>query len=103
MAHLSNYLCLLFYFCFLFVYRDMLPANIPKQMLYNLSVYPASDWFSFIMSWCFQINIMSRRQLLMDYDVISVSQQKKEEDMFDVRYLPEEYLSDVQDESSDDE
>ena len=60
-----------------------------------LSFYPAMDWFSFFFSWCILRKLIARRDLLLNADVNSVSQEKKQDDLFDLKYLPEEYLSDV--------
>lgn len=46
---------------------------------------------------------MKRRDVLLQTAVISVTTEKKEEDMFDLKYLPEEYLSDIQEDSDDNE
>ena len=46
---------------------------------------------------------MARRDLLLNKEVNTVSKEKKEDDLFDMRYLPEEYMSDVQETESDED
>ena len=101
MTSLSVYLTLFMYYAFLFLYKDLLPRKIPVSSLYLLSVYPATDWFCVIFSWLMLRGIIKRRDILLASKVNSVSSQKKSDDMFDIRYLPEEYLSDIQEDSED--
>ena len=44
---------------------------------------------------------MKRRQCLIDFEVDGIGKEAKEDHMFDVRYYPEEYLSDIQEEDSE--
>ena len=45
---------------------------------------------------------MSRRDALFKFPASGVSAERKEDDLFDVRYFPEEYLSDVQEDTDND-
>lgn len=44
---------------------------------------------------------MRRRQCLIEFKVDGIGKEKKKDDMFDVRYFPEEYMSDIQEEDSE--
>ena len=103
MAYLSSYITLFLYLGFLFVYADRLPPNIEFKHLSILSLYAASDIALLLFSWGIQKNIIARRDELFNFPAGQVSQEKKEDDLFDVRYLPEEYMSDIQEDSDDGE
>ena len=101
MVALATYLTLLMYYGFLFVHVTKLHDNMDKNQLYYIAIYPITDWIMFFLSYCLQRNIMKRRDDLFKQDTISVSLEKKQDDLFDVRYLPVEYVSDEQDDDSD--
>ena len=83
------------YFAFLFFHMDKLPPNIEKEQIYLLGIYVVSDWLLLLFSWRIQSRIIERRDYLFKCKANCVSAEKKADDMFDIRYLPEEYLSDV--------
>lgn len=104
LAFFSAFITLVIFFGLLFVYLDELKPHIARRNVWLLFVYEGSDWASLFFSWLFQRNLMARRDALMKFTVGGVSNEKKQDDLFDVRYLPEEYLSDVQaDSDSEDE
>ena len=45
---------------------------------------------------------MARRDQLFAFVSENVKMEKKQDDLFDVRYLPEEYMSDEQEEDEED-
>lgn len=102
MVSLASYLTLLMYYGFLFVHMDLLHVNIDIIQLYLIAIYPATDWSLFFLSWCLQKNIMARRDQLFAFESATVSIEKKQDDLFDVRYLPEEYMSDEQETDDED-
>ena len=55
-----------------------------------------------VFSWSIQTNLVRRRDELFKFKAGGIAQEKKEYDLFDIRYLPEEYISDIED-SSDEE
>lgn len=89
------------YFGGLWVNIDKLKPNVSLTNVTLLSAYLVSDWLLFLLSFCVQRNIMKRRQCLIDFEVDGIGKETKEDHMFDVRYYPEEYLSDIQEEDSD--
>ena len=95
LAYLSSYITLAFWLAFLFVYMDCLPPNIEPKHLYLLLVYAGCDALLLLFSWLIQLRVVSRRYQLMSFKANNVTDEKKEDDLFDVRYLPEEYMSDV--------
>ena len=101
MIRLASYITLLMYYGFLFVHKDKLSPNLDIEQLYLLGVYPASDWFCFFLSWILLCNIMKRRDQLLQWDSATLAREKKEDDLFDVKYLPEEYMSDEQETDED--
>ena len=101
MVALATYITLLMYFGFLFVYMDKLSPKLDRNQLYLCGVYPISDWCLFFISWCLQRNIMARRDELFRFESTNVPMEKKQDDLFDVRYLPEEYMSDEQETDED--
>ena len=101
MIRLASYITLLMYFAFLFVHKDKLSSRLGIDQLYLLAAYPISDWFLFLLSWCLLSNIMRRRDQLLKWDSATLSREKKEDDLFDVKYLPEEYMSDEQETDED--
>ena len=94
---------MLFYLVFLFVYTDMLPPNIKIESVTYLVVYAISDWFLLLFAWVIQKNVIARRNELFSFKAGGISQEKKDDDLFDVRYLPEEYMSDVQNDSDEED
>ena len=50
-----------------------------------------------------QKNVIARRNELFSFKAGGISQEKKDDDLFDVRYLPEEYMSDVQNDSDEED
>ena len=80
MSAFSMYLVLLLYYAFLFWYKDILPKNIALKHLNNLSFYPLTDWFSFFLSWGMLRGLMQRRDILLNVEVYSVPQAKKEDE-----------------------
>ena len=44
---------------------------------------------------------MRRRDQLLKWDSATLAREKKEDDLFDVKYLPEEYMSDEQETDED--
>ena len=44
---------------------------------------------------------MRRRDQLLKWDSATLTPEKKEDDLFDVKYLPEEYMSDEQETDED--
>ena len=103
LVYLSSYITLFFYLTFLFVYAGDLPANIELKHLYLLFFYLGTDLGLLLFSWCIQKNIIARRDELFRFEAGGVNKEKKDDDLFDVRYLPEEYMSDIQDDTSDEE
>ena len=103
LGYLSSYITLLFYLGFLFVYTDELPPNIKIESVYYLVVYAISDWFLLLFAWVIQKNVIARRNELFSFRAGGISQEKKDDDLFDVRYLPEEYMSDVQNDSDEED
>ena len=103
LGYLSSYITLLFYLVFLFVYTDKLPPNIKVVNVYYLVVYAISDWLLLLFAWVIQMNVIARRNELFSFKAGGISQEKKDDDLFDVRYLPEEYMSDVQNDSDEED
>ena len=101
MIALATYITLLMYFGFLFVYMDKIWPGLDRLQLYLCGVYPICDWSLFFISWCLQRNIMARRDQLFAFESTNVPLEKKQDDLFDVRYLPEEYMSDEQETDED--
>ena len=95
LAYLSSYITLVLYIGFLFAYTEDLPPRIEIFHLTILWAYAGSDWLMLLLSWCIQSNIISRKNALLKFKAGGITQEKKEDDLFDVRYLPEEYMSDV--------
>ena len=46
---------------------------------------------------------MARRDELFKFKAGGITHEKKEYDLFDIRYMPEEYMSDIEDTSDEDE
>ena len=92
-----------FWLGFLFVYRDELPPNIEQRHLWLLLTYAGSDVLLLLFSWCIQRRIIARKEQLRGFKANNVTDEKKDDDLFDVRYLPEEYMSDVQEDSDEEE
>ena len=103
LGYLSSYITLSFYFVFLFVHANYLPPNIDLDQITLLSVYVVSDWCLLLFSWLIQSNVVARRNELFAFQAGGITQDKKDDDLFDVRYLPEEYMSDIQEESDEDD
>ena len=103
LVYLSSYITLLIYFLGLFLYTNKLPENIGINQILLLAVYVVSDWLLLLFSWTIQLNIVARRDELFRFKANKIEIEKKQDDMFDVRYLPEEYMSDIQEESDEDD
>ena len=58
-------------------------------------MYLGTDLALILLSWGIQKNIIARRDELFRFKASGVSKEKKEDDLFDLRYLPEEYMSDI--------
>ena len=86
----------------MFIHADLLAPNIPRSQLNILTLYAASDIMLMVFSWSIQTNLVRRRDELFKFKAGGIAQEKKEYDLFDIRYLPEEYISDIED-SSDEE
>ena len=95
LAYLSNYITFFLYMAFLFVYPGKLASNIEIYHLNYLALYAASDVALLLFSWGIQKNIIARRSELFKFAAGGITREKKEDDLFDVRYLPEEYMSDI--------
>ena len=95
LAYIPSYITLLMYLPFLYIYVDRLSPGIDIRHLHLLIVYVASDWLLLLFSWVIQRNIISRRDALLKFPASGITMEKKENDLFDVRYFPEEYMSDV--------
>lgn len=89
------------YFGGLWIYHSKLKPNIELVNIALLGAYLISDWLLFLLSLCVLRNIMRRRQCLIEFKVDGIGKEKKKDDMFDVRYFPEEYMSDIQEEDSE--
>lgn len=68
-----------------------------------LTAYAASDWAMLLFAWAIQKNVIARRNELFSFQAGGITQEKKDDDLFDVRYLPEEYMSDIQADSDEEE
>ena len=95
LAYLASYITLLFYLSFLYVHAGELPANVPIYHLNRLLAYLGSDLALIIFSWAIQKNLIERRNELIKFAAGGIKREQKEDDLFDVRYLPEEYMSDI--------
>ena len=95
LGYLSSYITLLIYLSFLFVYAGDLSPNIDIIHLKLLWVYAATDTVMLLFSWGVQRNVIARRNHLFTFSSYGVTQEKKDDDLFDIRYLPEEYMSDI--------
>ena len=102
LGYLSSYLTLFLYLAMMFIHADLLAPNIPRSQLNILTLYAASDIMLMVFSWSIQTNLVRRRDELFKFKAGGIAQEKKEYDLFDIRYLPEEYISDIED-SSDEE
>ena len=87
----------------MFVKADLLKPNIPRSQLNLLILYAASDIVLMIFAWSIQTNLVKRRDELFKFKAGGIAQEKKEYDLFDIRYLPEEYISDIEDSSDEEE
>lgn len=85
------------------MYTDKLPSNIKIENVSYLVLYAISDWFLLLFAWLIQKNVIARRNELFSFKAGGISQEKKDDDLFDVRYLPEEYMSDVQNDSDEED
>ena len=103
LGYLSSYITLLFYLGFLFVYPNLLPPNIGVDRISLLVLYAISDWALLLFAWAIQKNVIARRNELFRFEAGGISQDKKDDDLFDVRYLPEEYMSDIQADSDEED
>ena len=103
LGYLSSYLTLFLYLSILFVFTDKLPENIPVWHLNILTIYAGSDIVLMFFAWIIQRNLVARRDELFRFKAGDITQEKKERDLFDIRYMPEEYMSDVEDTSDEEE
>ena len=103
LGYISSYLTLFLYLGILFVFTGDLPPNIETKHVNLLCLYAASDILLMMFSWRIQRNIVDRRNELFKFKVAGITQEKKEYDLFDIRYLPEEYMSDMEDTSDEEE
>lgn len=85
------------------MYTDKLPENIKIENVSYLVLYAISDWLLLLFAWLIQKNVIARRNELFSFKAGGISQEKKDDDLFDVRYLPEEYMSDVQNDSDEED
>lgn len=79
----------------MFVYAGDLNENIDIIHLKLLWAYAATDTVMLLFSWGVQRNVIARRNHLFTFSSYGVTQEKKDDDLFDIRYLPEEYMSDI--------
>ena len=80
-----------------------MPENIKIENVSYLVLYAISDWLLLLFAWLIQKNVIARRNELFSFKAGGISQEKKDDDLFDVRYLPEEYMSDVQNDSDEED
>ena len=66
-------------------------------------LYAISDWLLLLFAWVIQKNVIARRNELFNFEAGGINDDKKDDDLFDVRYLPEEYMSDVQNDSDEED
>ena len=101
MSNLAFYLMLTIYYIFLVINRKELDPAIDVREIYYMAVYPASDWVLFSLCASTLGRVVKRKEFLINYKAANISKEKKKDDLFDIAYLPVDYLSDVQEEDSD--
>ena len=101
MSNLAFYLTISVYYIFLIINRAKLDQAIGTKEIYYMAVYPASDWLLFSICALSLRGVISRKHFLIEFKAENVSKERKKDDLFDVCFLPYDYLSDVQEEDSD--
>ena len=101
MSNLAFYLMITIYFIFLVVNHKGLDPAIGAYEIFIMAAYPASDWLLFMICGLTLGRVVKRKEFLINYKAANISKEKKKDDLFDITYLPIDYLSDVQEEDSD--
>ena len=57
--------------------------------------YPLSDWALFGFCAISLARVVARKNFLYKFKAVNVSDEKKKDDFFDIKFLPVEYMSDV--------
>jgi hypothetical protein len=101
MSNLAFYLTMTVYYIFLLINRTSLDKAIKIKEIYLMAVYPASDWLLFSICALSLRAVVLRKHFLMEFKAENIGLERKQDDLFDVCFLPQDYMSDVQEEDSD--